>query len=136
MVVGNLGESCKFPHSSWMGRRHLLGAMQVNSFLLCHKLQPLFLVLMLSGGALGTHLLISLSLSPLPQATSYRHLSSASPPCQTRKWHPCNYDILGVILTISHYSKKTSAIPIFRHKEMILTSLNSLSNMPGEIKRC
>lgn len=64
------------------------------------------------------------------------HLSAASLPSQGRKLRPCNYDIPGVILTISHYSKTTDAVPICQHKEMILTSLNSLSNMPGEIKRC
>ena len=46
------------------------------------------------------------------------------------------HHILGVILTISHYSKTGSAIPICLRREMVLTSLNSLSNMPGEIKRC
>lgn len=64
------------------------------------------------------------------------HPSAASLPSQRRKLRPCNYDIPGVILTISHYSKTTNAIPICQHKEMILTSLNSLSNMPGEIKTC
>lgn len=49
------------------------------------------------------------------------HLSAASLQSQRRKLRPYNYDILGVILTISHYSKTTHAIPIYQHKEMTLT---------------
>lgn len=100
--------------------------------------EPLFPVLMLSGrrgrGQVSGY--ASASLSFFPQGTAYRPLESASPRCQTRQQRPSNYDILGVILTINHYSKTTNAIPICLHKEMVLTSLNSLSNMPGEIKRC
>lgn len=71
-----------------------------------------------------------------PKELPIGHLSLPVHLVKTRQQCPSNYDILGVILTINHYSKTTNAIPICLHKEMVLTSLNSLSNMPGEIKRC
>lgn len=73
--------------------------------------------------------------SLLPQQLATGHLSAVSPPCQGSTLPPCNYAILEVILTTVFILKQPTRSPLAGTKK-ILTSPDSLSNMPGEIKRC
>lgn len=133
MVTGHLRKSCQFPCPPLDGQKAHGGGDGDEKLSSPNDPSDPYPHALGVGRVLGTHPRLSLLHA---KQHPLGHRGSAAPPCQRRKRRPCNYDTLGVILTVSHYSKTTNAIPICQHKEMILTSLNSLSNMPGEIKRC